>query len=162
MVLTPRVLGGTVDIYDVSDVNWQVDLKSGSGPHFTGSGTYTRFKEFAALQQLELDLASDDDITQHFDSGMVPIAVAFPQIDVTVSINGKFCFDTVIQVAAGPTGPQPADLNGDGHVDGFDLALLLGAWGNCPIDSICGCPADLDCSGWIDGLDLGILLGAWG
>ncbi len=46
-----------------------------------------------------------------------------------------------------------ADLNGDGVVDGADLAILLGAWGT---------PAcDLDGNGVVDGADLGIVLGKW-
>ena len=48
------------------------------------------------------------------------------------------------------------DLDGDGHVTGTDLGLLLGSWGLCQ-----GCPADLDRSGSVDGIDLGLLLGAW-
>jgi hypothetical protein len=50
--------------------------------------------------------------------------------------------------------PCPADLNGDGSVDGADLGLLLGAWG--------GPDGDLNASGSTDGADLGLLLGAWG
>lgn len=51
--------------------------------------------------------------------------------------------------------PRSADLNGDGHVNGADLGLLLGAWGtNSAL-------ADLDESGVVDGADLGLLLGAW-
>ena len=47
------------------------------------------------------------------------------------------------------------DLNGDGHVDGADLAVLLGAWGtNDPT-------TDLNGDGTVDGADLAILLGAW-
>jgi hypothetical protein len=53
--------------------------------------------------------------------------------------------------------PCPADLNGDGQVDGADLAIMLGAWGPC-VD----CNADLDLSGMVDGADLAVLLGAWG
>jgi hypothetical protein len=52
-----------------------------------------------------------------------------------------------------------ADLNGDGDVDGFDLAVLLAAWGPCLFSS---CPADLDGSGGVNGIDLAILLGQWG
>ena len=48
------------------------------------------------------------------------------------------------------------DLNGDTIVDGADLGLLLGAWGNGPG------PADLNGDGNVDGADLGLLLGAWG
>lgn len=50
----------------------------------------------------------------------------------------------------------PADLNGDGAVDGIDLGALLGAWGECA-----GCDADLNADGTVDGIDLGILLGNW-
>jgi len=60
--------------------------------------------------------------------------------------------------AVGLTPPCPADLTGDGVVDGADLGLLLGAWGACDGD----CPADLNADGVIDGADLGTLLGAWG
>lgn len=55
----------------------------------------------------------------------------------------------------------PADFNGDAVVDGLDLALLLGAWGDpCGLGP---CPYDLTCDDSIvDGLDLALLLGAWG
>ena len=48
-----------------------------------------------------------------------------------------------------------ADLNGDGVVDGVDLALLLGAWGTDEPE------LDLVIDGVIDGADLAVLLGAW-
>ncbi|MFO0827980.1 MAG: LamG-like jellyroll fold domain-containing protein [Phycisphaerales bacterium] len=51
-----------------------------------------------------------------------------------------------------------ADLNADGHVDGSDLALLLGQWGLC---GAAPCSADLDCSGSVDAADLAVLLGGW-
>jgi hypothetical protein len=50
------------------------------------------------------------------------------------------------------------DLNGDGIVDGSDLAALLGAWGACPG---LPCPADLNGDGTVDGSDLAALLGQW-
>ncbi|HMN95367.1 MAG TPA: hypothetical protein PKC43_04050 [Phycisphaerales bacterium] len=53
--------------------------------------------------------------------------------------------------------PCPADLNGDGAVDGADLGLLLSAWGGCA-----SCPGDLSGDGILDGADLGILLSSWG
>jgi hypothetical protein len=55
--------------------------------------------------------------------------------------------------------PAPEDINGDGQVDGFDLALLLGAWGRCPKGQ---CSADLNRDGVVNGFDLAILLAAWG
>jgi hypothetical protein len=54
-------------------------------------------------------------------------------------------------------GGQPADLNGDGVVNGADLGLLLAAWGVAP-----GSPADLDGDGVVNGADLGLLLSNWG
>jgi hypothetical protein len=55
---------------------------------------------------------------------------------------------------------SPADLDGDGVVNGFDLALLLGMWGVCPKAG--ACPADLNGDGTVNGFDLAILLGSWG
>jgi len=54
-------------------------------------------------------------------------------------------------------GGDPADLNGDGVVDGADLGMLLASWGACD-----ACPADLSGDGVVDGADLGVLLAAWG
>lgn len=51
--------------------------------------------------------------------------------------------------------PNPADLNGDGHVDGADLGLLLGNWNAAGVGDING-------DGHVDGADLGLLLGSWG
>jgi hypothetical protein len=50
--------------------------------------------------------------------------------------------------------PCLGDFDGNGTVDGADLATMLGAWG--------GPGADLDGSGATDGADLAVLLGAWG
>lgn len=55
--------------------------------------------------------------------------------------------------------PPSPDLDGDGRVNGADLALLLTAWGPCSPKK--ACRADLDGSGSVDGADLAILLAAW-
>ncbi len=54
------------------------------------------------------------------------------------------------------SGDPPADLDCDGCVGPFDLALLLGAWGPNPGD-----PADLDGDGGVGPFDLALLLGNW-
>lgn len=51
------------------------------------------------------------------------------------------------------------DLNGDGRVDGYDLTVMLGAWGVCPSGT---CVADVTRDGKVDGYDLALLLSAWG
>jgi hypothetical protein len=53
---------------------------------------------------------------------------------------------------------DPADLNGDGVVNGADLGTLLSNWGPCAAGA---CAGDLDCSGTVDGSDLGAMLAAW-
>lgn len=55
---------------------------------------------------------------------------------------------------------DPADFDGDGDVDGFDLAVLLGDWGKCADPR--ACVADLDGNGVVNGFDLALLLGVWG
>ncbi|MFO0829519.1 MAG: dockerin type I domain-containing protein [Phycisphaerales bacterium] len=53
------------------------------------------------------------------------------------------------------TAVLPGDLNSDGHVNGADLALMLGAWGTNSATS------DLNHDGVVNATDLGTLLGAW-
>lgn len=48
-----------------------------------------------------------------------------------------------------------ADINGDGQVNGIDLATLLSAWGSNNYT------ADINHDGIIDGRDLSVLLAAW-
>lgn len=51
--------------------------------------------------------------------------------------------------------PCPADINGDGQVNGADLGLLIGNWGGSGT-------GDLNNDGLVNGADLGILIGNWG
>ncbi|MCH8053984.1 MAG: hypothetical protein IH895_07990, partial [Planctomycetes bacterium] len=53
--------------------------------------------------------------------------------------------------------PCPGDLDCNGIVGAFDLAVLLGSWGPCD-----GCPADIFDDGDVNAGDLAILLGNWG
>ncbi|MBL9121196.1 MAG: thrombospondin type 3 repeat-containing protein [Phycisphaerae bacterium] len=65
-------------------------------------------------------------------------------------------FAALLLVGAAHAGgvPCPGDLTADGHTDGADLAVLLGAWGTPS--------GDLTADGTTDGADLAVLLGAWG
>lgn len=51
-----------------------------------------------------------------------------------------------------------ADINGDGEVNGADLALVLASWG----EPCLGCAADVDQDGEVDGADLALVLAGWG
>lgn len=64
--------------------------------------------------------------------------------------------DVVAFAAQGPSVPvNRADLDGDGHVGGSDLAILLNAWGESADGDVTG-------DGSTNGVDLGVLLGSWG
>ena len=54
-------------------------------------------------QRMFLDLrTSDSAALVSFDSGVVPAPVAFPNIDIAMSIHGLACFDTLIHLEASP------------------------------------------------------------
>ncbi|MFO0874123.1 MAG: hypothetical protein U0575_09150 [Phycisphaerales bacterium] len=61
----------------------------------------------------------------------------------------------VVDLGAFEFNACPADLDGDGVVDGGDLGLLLGSWGGAGA-------GDIDGNGVVDGADMGLLLAAWG
>jgi hypothetical protein len=84
-------------------------------------------------------------------------------INVAVGVNIIFenelvHFIDAVTITISPA-LNPADLDGDGDVDGADLGELLAAWGPC--EPAGECPADLNGSGDVDGADLGALLAAW-
>jgi hypothetical protein len=68
----------------------------------TGSGQYLSGGEVALVQQLTLDLVVQGGPAQHFDSGLVPVSAPFPVLDVSCSVHGLHCFDSVLVVHAKP------------------------------------------------------------
>ena len=100
--LTPSGSDSLYQYYAVTNVDWVVTQSNGTTLRIRGSGTFKIGGEFAITEQLSLDLVVGDDPVQHFDSGVVAPRVPFPLLDLTISIHGVFCFDTVIQVRARP------------------------------------------------------------
>lgn len=101
MTLTPAGSDWLYDYYQVTDVNWTASIGDPE-LRITGSGKYTIGGEFALVHRLELDLVVGNNLVEHFDSGQIPVASPFPAVNITVSIHGQFCFDTVIVVQASP------------------------------------------------------------
>ena len=64
---------------------------------------------------------------------------------------------SVTVLRADEDAPCTGDIDGNGSVNGIDLASLLTSWGPCT-----GCAADLDADGDVDGQDLSVLLTRWG
>jgi len=102
--LEPRFDYGTLAEYDVLDVHWKVQGNEYATPPdavIMGTGLYILSQEFAVRQRMQADLQIADEATASFDSGWVPGGYGFPDsIDVEISRNGKYCFDTVMHVVA--------------------------------------------------------------
>jgi hypothetical protein len=126
----PRPLSGTFALIDlrqgplfnefaVVNVYWLVaGAPDGTGIPVRGFGTYRVGGEFAVQQQLSLDLWVGDEGPTHFDSGLVAGGGEFPRIDVSTSVNGQYCFDTVIDLHARPSDRElGTDLFPPDHVD---------------------------------------------
>lgn len=109
-----------------------------SGPEVEGGWYYRQFR-------------IDDVIapTSAFKVRFTAIDVGAPSI-IEAAVDGV----TILSIDCTPP-PIQGDLDGDGHVDGSDLGLLLGQWGGPG-------PADFDGNGIVDGADLGVMLGNWG
>lgn len=69
---------------------------------------------------------------------------------------GNSADGTVLMYTEPGDAGSPADLNGDGEVDGVDLTILLAAYGSG--DTV----ADINDDGIVDGFDLAALLAAFG
>src|SRR5262249_9115093 len=91
--LTPTGVsdGGLFMTYAVSGVRWTVWI-NGAAVTVKGSGTYKVGGEFALQQELSLNLRVGGGSVQHFDSGLVGDSTPFPNIKVTISVNGEVCF----------------------------------------------------------------------
>ena len=89
----------------------------------TGSGRYKIGGEFAAMQQLTLDLQIQGGPDQHFDSGLTAVSVFFPQISISCAAHGFTCYDSVLVVDA-----KPIETTGTGPLNG--PAGLEAAWPN--------------------------------
>lgn len=87
-------------------------------------------------------------------AGQFPTFIAKENVYVQLGLSEPARLE--LDVTTGPACGF-ADLNCDGAVDGFDLGLLLGAWGTDGGTT----GADLDRDGTVGGFDLGQLLGNW-
>jgi len=144
------------------------------------SRTVTAFSILYAAQELDCDCSSTLKVTAFMNGAAVGSSTmsavsggVWPS--ATLAFNSASGFNSVVvhYQSAPPCGcdygvifmadnmrvtPAPTlvgDLNGDAHVNGPDLAALLGAWGSA------NAAADLDHDGVVGAPDLSILLSAW-
>jgi hypothetical protein len=127
------------DLDGDGDLDWITSSYNGDWFIFTnnGNGTFVFHSEIdapiAASCSLPVDMDNDGDLDLVFIDELGDWLFVFS--------NG------------GNNGPptDPADLNGDGTVDGADLGLLLAGWNTAG-------PGDINGDGLVDGADLGLLL----
>lgn len=94
-------IGDVFDFYAVEDVRWLAP--SPSVDHTArGSGSY-KVSTIVGQNEMSLELSVDQNTPAHYGSDTVPVGAEFPEIDVTISRNGGFCIDTVMEVRARPT-----------------------------------------------------------
>ena len=99
--------------------------------------------------QLELEI---DPAVFGVGDHLVELTILLDDQDLPGAIGHQLDLDLLVVVE--DDADIPGDLNGDGQVNGEDLAVLLGSWST---------PAnDIDGDGTVDGIDLAILLGNWG
>ena len=138
VAIYPETLQGPGYPIATNDVEFGNFLMVGS----TGAGEYARMTfrvpASTAAGTVFYVIAYPDQFTQGFVSLDVQPGLLL-EVDVVSTASGI-----------------PGDLNNDGHVDGADLAQLLGMWGTSnPV-------ADLNGDAMVNGGDLGILLTHWG
>jgi hypothetical protein len=101
-VVGPAIAHGSFFSYEVFNVNWVVTLGD-TEYEITGFGTYQVSSGPPPLvQSLDLSLSVDGGQREEFSSGLVPLITVDPSIDIQVSINDLYCYDTVIVVNAAP------------------------------------------------------------
>jgi hypothetical protein len=88
--------------YRVAKISWAVVNPNGEVVHMIrGHGIYQLGGEIALMQQLILDLSIDGADPVFFDSGLVPVESAFPNISISVD-RGTRCFDIWLDINAHP------------------------------------------------------------
>ncbi len=143
----PQVFTFTKPVKAVGIVNTSPDkdlVQFFSGPNGTGTLLFSFNDQEGLSTNFNID---------RFVGGIAADGVTIGSFVVSNQSGDLELDELIFAIADGPA--CPADLNGNGVVDGADLGQLLGAWGQ-------GGAADLDGSGTVDGADLGQLLAAWG
>ena len=141
-LLTPEVASGFSTIYSVTQVRWSI-ANNATNMSVTGSGTYEVGGEPAPQQELSLYLQIDGGNVEHFDSGLLTNSVSFPHINVSISTNHQYCFDTVFKVSASPTAVPQLHLG----ITSTNTVLL--SWPVSPYPFILQESTDLTANNWI-------------
>ena len=116
-----------------------------------GVGTFREY-EIAVLNEYDQGKQEENRNDSYKGWGMLNSKwERYPFIDMTACLSVVPAIEIPADI--------PADVNGDGQVNGADLTLLLADWGNGKGDNL---RYDLNGDGVVDGADLTLLLSSWG
>ena len=104
-LLTPTGFDGLYNTYAITNISWIFSINR-TNLFVTGSGAYKVGGEVALEQELSLDLHLGASLLEHFDSGLVPVSISFPDIKVSIAMNRQVCYDEAFNVNASPV-PVP-------------------------------------------------------
>ncbi len=149
-----------------ADTNWlRIFLDSGEVEDLApnGMGAKVIVSAGGASQVRSIDggcqYLTTSELSAHFGLGGATVVdevlVQWPNGLDTVLTNVPV--NQVLTISADSVVRCPADIDDNGNVGPFDLALLLGNWGPNP-----GHPADIDGNGDVGPFDMALLLGHWG
>lgn len=151
------------NITDEPNTNWlRVFLEDGNAHGIAPNGYGVKVKVTVGTTTMTRSIDGGTtflgicELSAHFGLGNATVVdslrVEWPHGSVTelfdVNVN------QTLTIVAGAT-PCPADLDGDGQVNGGDLGLLLVGWNTSGI-------ADINGDGTVNGADMGLMLIAWG
>ena len=142
----PRIPGG-----ESGDAYWRFGTETYLFP-VAGSLWETRS---SFLTILDLDSITESTVIGYLYGGIAALGDDFGAPGFT-TIASPYAFELVLIPGPG----CPADLSGDGQVNGRDLAMMVGTWGQLPIGS--SAPEDLNDDGWVSSIDLLMLIESWG
>jgi len=101
--LVPLDFDSLYSYFAVVDVRWRAISSSVNDIiPIRGAGIYRFGGEFAAMHRLRMALMVGQEPPARFDSGWVVGGTQFPMLAIEISMHGKFCLDTVLNVIGGP------------------------------------------------------------
>lgn len=111
--MTPTGTAGEFETFSIENVNWVATVGGPVVQEVTGAGTFRISEE---QQRLQLQLQFDGGPVEEYDSGFVPLAAEFPEIDALASIGDLYCYDRAVVVRARPLDPDYLDLSVDRYM----------------------------------------------
>ena len=135
-------------LFSTYDVEADLTVPGDPPRSVKGAGTYKVGGEVAIVQEMTLNLSTNGEPAELYQSGSVPGGGEFPEaLEISVLSEQGVCFATGLAISAKPTGFVRGDSNSDGSIDLSDAIFILLALFGGDRDPSCNDSADADDSG---------------